>query len=423
EQNKQAVKREKERIKADIAAKKAKAAAERQKKRAAVYTKIRGKLRNRKAGFDYSGFGILPRVELAVKGDRTSAVVRLSASGINVSDVRFAGGETLFKIRKKDLRKAVAILSEMCYTHRINAEFGIARRLAFSAARLGLIAGAALSVIGLNISYGYIWRVQITGNSAISDAAIEATLKRAGLFVGSKKTDSLAGAAAAELGGMAGISDASCEIIGTTLHVHVLETTDSTSITRYREYVSDYDATVTRIVMKNGTATVKRGDVVGRGDVLASGDVYSTAGELLYTGDCEGDIYGNVAITVTAQIPITAVEYRRTGRTSVKTVYTLFGKQMGSASSPYKSYELSTHTSRYDVLVPLYATTYTYVETAAVEYERDLTTAAEEFTKAKIEEMRFEGEFDYKCNMEQTLPGLYTVHLFITGETVISRGR
>ncbi|MDE6293180.1 MAG: sporulation protein YqfD, partial [Clostridiales bacterium] len=228
---------------------------------------------------------------------------------------------------------------------------------------------------------------------------------------------------AAELGGMAGISDASCEIIGTTLHVHVLETTDSTAITRYREYVSDYDATVTRIVMKSGTATVKRGDAVGRGDVLANGEVYSTAGELLYTGDCEGEIYGNVAITVTAQIPITAVEYKRTGKTAVKTVYTLFGKRLGSVKAPYKSYELSTHTSHYDVLVPLYATTYTYAETAATEYERDVNEAAEAFAKAKIEDIRFGGEFDYTYNVEQTLPGLYTVHLFITGETVISRGR
>ncbi|MDE7107675.1 MAG: hypothetical protein K2O39_05065, partial [Clostridiales bacterium] len=113
----------------------------------------------------------------------------------------------------------------------------------------------------------------------------------------------------------------------------------------------------------------------------------------------------------------------RTGRTDVKTVYTLFGKSLGGNKPPYKSYELSSHTSRYDVLIPLYVTTYTYRETAAVEYERDIEQAAEEFAKAKIESMRFEGEFDYSYSVEQALSGLYSVHLFITGETVISRGR
>ncbi|MDE5593856.1 MAG: hypothetical protein K2I75_08000, partial [Clostridiales bacterium] len=118
-----------------------------------------------------------------------------------------------------------------------------------------------------------------------------------------------------------------------------------------------------------------------------------------------------------------AVEYRRTGRTAVKTVYTLFGKRFGGNKPPYKSYELSSHTSRYDVLIPLYVTTYTYCETAAVEYERNVEQAAEEFAKAKIESMRFDGEFDYSYSVEQALSGLYSVHLFITGETVISRGR
>lgn len=419
----EATKRERQRVKESVRQEKVKKAAERQKKRAAMYSKIRVKLKNNKAGFEYRSFGLIPRVELAVKGDKTSVVTRLAAAGVKVTDIRFSDGETLFKIRKKDLRKAVAILSEMCYTHRINATYGIAQRLAFSVARIGLIAGAVLSVIGMNISYGYIWRVQITGNDKLSLAAIESKLRRDGITVGCKKSDNLTEKTAAVLGGMDGISDASCEIIGTTLHVHVLESTESTALMRYGEYTSEYDATVTRIVMRSGTAKVKRGDTVKRGDVLANGDMYSTTGELLYTGDCDCDIYGKVAITVTAQIPMTAVEYRLTGRTDVKTVYTLFGKKLGGNKPPYKTYELSSHTSRYDVLIPLYVTTYTYRETAAVEYERDIEQAAEDFAKAKIESMRFEGEFDYSYNVEQALSGLYSVHLFITGETVISRGR
>lgn len=418
-----AEKRERERIKSELRAEKAKIAAERQKKRIAVYTKIRAKFKNRKSGFDYKNFGFIPRVELAVKGDRSSVVLRLSATGIKVTDVRFIGGETLFKIRKKDLRKAVAILSEMCYTHRINATLGITKSVAFYAARMGLILGAVLSVVTLHISYGYIWRLQITGNSVLSSAAIEATLKRAGITAGCKKSEFITVKTAETLGAMDGISDASCEIIGTTLHVHVLESTESSAISRYGEYVSDYDATITRIVMRSGTATVKRGDVVKRGDLLATGDRFSTAGELMYSGDCDCEVYGNVAVSFTAQIPVSAVEYRRTGKTAAKTVYTLFGKRIGGNKPPFKTYELSSHTSKYDVLIPLYATTYTYEQTVAVEYERDIDEAAQSFAKSKIDSMKFEGEFDYSYSAEQAVSGLYTVHLFIKGETVISRGR
>ena len=131
------------------------------------------KLRNRSSGFGYRNYGILPRVELIVGGDCTSVMTRLSASGINAADVVRVDGKTAFKIRKKDLRKAVAILDEMCYNYRIGESYGAVKALAFCAARAGLFAGAAIAVCLTNIAYGYVWRVEISGNVKLSDAAIE----------------------------------------------------------------------------------------------------------------------------------------------------------------------------------------------------------------------------------------------------------
>ena len=106
--------------------------------------------------------------------------------------------------------------------------------------------------------------------------------------------------------------------------------------------MSDYDATVTRIIMRSGTATV------ARGDMLANGDVYSTSGELLYTADCDAEIYGKVSVTFSADVSRAAVEYRRTGKSSKKTVFGLFGHSIGKVKSPYASYETVAHTANYD---------------------------------------------------------------------------
>lgn len=397
-------------------------AAARLKKRQAFYAKIKAKLKNRSEGFDYHNAGIVPRVEVIVHGDRASIAVRMAAAGITVNDMSFADGKTRFKIRKKDLRKAIAIFDEMCYTYKIGNTFGIVRGAVFWLSRAGLVIGAALSIACLNIVYGYVWRVQISGNDKLSAAAIESALKSAGIASGKRKSELSPERAVAALESMYGVADASCEIVGTTLYVRVLEAEDFTVHEKSGGYVSDYDATVTRIVMRSGTAAVKRGDVVCCGDVLASGDVYSTTGELLYTDDCDAEIYGDVAITFSADISRAAIEYKRTGKSTVKTVFGLFGHSFGRAKCKYASYETTAHTSRYDVLIPLYVTTYTFFETKPVEVERDIDEVAQAYAESKIEEMNFVGDFKYSYNVTQGVAGLYSVHLFLSGETLISRG-
>ncbi|MDE7159056.1 MAG: sporulation protein YqfD, partial [Clostridiales bacterium] len=379
-------------------------------------------LKNRSSGFDYYNRGILPRVRLAVSGDFTSIGAALAAAGVKACDIQQSGGETLFTIRKKDSKKAIAILNKMCYNYRIAASFGIGRTLAFCAARCGLIVGAVAAAVSMNILYGYVWRIQITGNEVLSTAAIEAVLKHADVRAGQKKSQELITKAATALGQTDGVSDASCEIVGTTLYVHVLGSKDYVVRPTYACYVSEYDATVTKLVVRSGTPLVKRGDVVKRGDTLISGDVYSTAGELLYTGDCDADVYGSVSIGYTANIPAPGVAFKRTGRKSVKTILSLFGKRMGKAKPPYRSYEMSAHTANYDLLVPLYVTSYTYWETKPIEYERDIAEVAAAFAEEKKQELEFVGELDYKYSATASTAGMYSVHLFLTGELLISHG-
>lgn len=392
-------------------------------KRKRFYGKLKARLKNRSGGFGYFNIGVVPRVELVCRGDGASVAARLSAENIPVTDFSYGSdGKLRFKIRKKDMRKAVAILDEMCYTYKVGATFGIGRFGAFWLARLGLVLGAVISVVCLNIAYGYVWRVEISGNEKLSDAAISSVLASVGISAGRKKSELSSSAVSAAVSGMDGVADATAEIIGTTLYVYVLESKDYTVREKYAAYDSAFDATVTRIVMRSGTASVKRGDVVKRGDILASGDTYSTAGELLYTGECDAEVYGNVSITIAADISPVVVEYRRTGRSVKKTGIELFGLKLFNTSSPYASYESVVKTANYDVLLPLYVTTYEYCETEPVQIERDIDELAKSFATAKADEMNFVGDFEASYTIKPSVSGLYSVHLFLSGETLISRG-
>lgn len=422
-------KREREQEKKQIQEQKRKVFEEKEKRRKErflarqkVYRKIKKKLKNDPRAFGYKNYGILPRVELIVRGDGASVAAKFAAADIAMTELNVGSGNLRFKIRKKDYNKAVAILNELCYNFEVGEGYGIWRLCRFLLARVGIIVGAVAAAVALNISYSHIWKVDISGNDVLSDAAIESVLRDAGFIPGMKKSNVDTDKVCAAVNGLDGVSDAGAEIIGTTLYVYVLEAKDFTVRGKYPAYESAYDATVTRIVMRSGTARVKRGDIVKRGDVLANGDVYSTADELLYTGECDADIYGDVSLTVTAEIGNYAVEYRRTGKSEKKTCFTIFGHRMFDASPTFKSYESAATTANYDVLIPLYVTTYEYFETKPVTIERDIDEVASEFAASKAKELEFVGDFKTSYTIKPTDTGLYRVNLFLSGEALISRG-
>ncbi len=387
-----------------------------------VYRKIKSRLKNKASGFDYENYGVLPRKELIVRGDAASVCAKFSSVGIDVRDMKRDGAFLRFKIRRKDLPKAIAILNEMCYTFKIGGTYGVRRLCSFWAVRFGIALGAVAASVAMNISYSYIWRIRITGTDALPKAAVESALYDAGFRTGRKKSAFNASDVAAAVNAVDGVSDCGVEISGTTLYVYVLESKDFTVRGSYAAYEAAYDATVTRIVVRSGTARVERGDIVKRGDMLADGDVYSSTGELLYTADCDADIYGEVSLVFTAEIGRYGVEYRRTGRMTQKTVFTLFGHKISKARSPYKSYESVATTANYDVLIPLYATTYRFYETAPVEVERDIDAAVSEYAREKARELEFTGKFDSSYTLKELGDDRFRVNLFLSGEAIISRG-
>lgn len=394
----------------------------RRKRRIAFYDKIKKKLVNKPDGFDYKSGGFMPKMKIVCAGDGATVLSALAAAGIRVYDFDGKAGETAFKIRKKDLRKAVAILGDLCYNYRIDDRYGIGKLCAFWLARIGLLLGAAASVVCLNLSYGYVWRISISGNDKLTDEAIERALYAAGVCAGRRKSDLRMADVAAALNSLDGVSDAAAEIVGTTLCVYVLESKDFFVAQKYSSYVSAFDATVTRIVARSGYSKVVRGATVKKGDVLVDGEVYSTTGELLYVAECDAEVYGDVSVTFSAEVSDAAVEYRRTGRSKTCTVFELFGIEIGTCKSPYVSYESVAHTARYDTFLPLYVTKTDFFETKPFDTERDIDEAAKEFAAEKIEEMRFVGDFRSSYTVKRSVSGLYSVHVFLSGEALISRG-
>lgn len=392
------------------------------KARAELYKKLRRKLSNSKYGFDYENFGLLPRVELTVTGDPGAVSQKLLASGIKLTDFRADGGKMRFKIRKKELRKAIALLDGICYNYETGDTYGLWRAAAFWLARAGLVLGAVVASLCTYLSYSYIWRIDVSGNENISASTVESALKSAGFYAMRKKRNVDCEDVAAAVNRLDGVADASATVRGTTLYVYVLEAEKTDAHKTYSAYESDYDATVTRVVVRKGTARVSVGDVVAKNTVLADGSVYSTAGEVIGVSDCDADVYGKVSVAFTANFGSSEIEYRRTGRECKKTSFSLFGYSFGKTASPYASYESEITSAKYDVLIPLSVTNYRYYETEPVEAPCDVAQKARSFAAEKVEELKFTGDFESSYTVTESAAGLYTVHVFLSGEALISRG-
>lgn len=393
---------------------------EKLKRRSEVFSHFRKKLKNPYGGFGYRNVGFLPRVEITVKGDATEIASMLPKENISVSDLRKIDGETRFKIRKKDLRKAVAILSGMCYNFKVSGTYGAPRFLAFVIARAGLLAGAAAAILFTNIAYSYIWRVEVSGDEALIPV-VESALLKNDIHSGVKKRRLDTDGIAAAVGRIDGIADASAEIVGTTLKVYVLEAKDHVTTVKAEAYASDYDATVTRVVMRSGTSRVKRGDVVKRGDILADGRVYSTAGELLYTDECDAEVYGEVSVTFDANLSPVRIDRVRTGKSVKKTSLSVFGLTLFKPSSPYESFDTTSSAEKFNVLLPIGVTYTSYYETVPTETKVNAEEAAREFAEEKAREMCFTGDFKSSYTVKKSHSGLYRVHVFLSGEALISR--
>lgn len=159
--------------------------------------------------------------------------------------------------------------------------------------------GIVLCLLLLYGLSGFIWNVEISGNSYVTDQALKAYLKENGVGYGALK-DSLQ---MSELEKM--IRDAYPEIIwvsatvqGTRLIIDLQETMTGAQTDRENEEAQDLlapvDGTVVSIVTREGMPQVEAGMEVKKGDVLVSGCIP-------YTND-NGDISGYKYVKADADV-------------------------------------------------------------------------------------------------------------------------
>lgn len=186
---------------------------------------------------------------------------------------------------------------------------------------------------------GYIWKIDIQGNSYLSDDVLIRYLQSNSWGYGSKKSG--IDCAQIELALRTDFSEiiwASSYMRGTMLVVEVQENikTDGAQEAAAApedacvSIAADKEAVIASIITRNGTPLVKAGDTVAAGDILVLGqeevlDDNGEVAEYLYL-PADADILGYVTYTYTDTIPASATVKEDTGESSTRYFVEIFGK-------------------------------------------------------------------------------------------------
>lgn len=199
--------------------------------------------------------------------------------------------------------------------------------------RFGLIAGFFMGMFLMLYSQLFVWKVTVSGNSAVPTHEIENALAACGVAAGSYIPDiNVERDANLLLLNCRGLSSAAININGTHITVKVLERTQTPLLddsSGYYNVVAERDGVILNIDAIDGTPEVSEGDAVYAGELLINSFIEGNYGTFRPT-HARGIVYAAVNESFTAKIPLNRVSKHYTGNTETKHSFKLLGHELPS---------------------------------------------------------------------------------------------
>lgn len=323
---------------------------------------------------------ILSKIKVAIIGsNRTRLINKLKNGNIPIYYLK-TDESTTFWVKQNDLKK----LKEFADLYGVQLEVvktsGVAGSLEKIIKNLPYIAAVIICFVMLIISTQYVYNVKVEAQNDVYANKVELLLRENNIFgtipkgkINLNEVENLI------LSNLSEVSFATCYIEGFSLKIKIVANDNPKQTEEKKNLHSDFDAVVTRIMVRSGTGEVAVGQRVKAGDVLIGGyhiaDNTPSDGE--ENGDiievvADGEVYGKVYTHKRFVIPEQAYTFVKTGKSKIK-------RQIGfnklavikSGKVPYEFYEVATTNIKLFGLLPLSITTYEYFELQKVQIEQN----------------------------------------------------
>ena len=221
-------------------------------------------------------------VEVEIQGFFTERFINLcKINNIKIWNIKnIVSGIVRFNIAIKDFKKLKNISRKTKCKLKIISKKGLyfkffkyrKRRLAFLLILVFIIASI--------VSTTFVWDIDVSGNTYISEEKIYDALKESGLYVGKSKiglkTKKVINSLRVNL---SDIAWAGIEIDGTHVHVKIVEKTKlpdyAINENSIGDIISNKSGIIEKITVENGTSILSEGDYIEEGRILIEGKVYS----------------------------------------------------------------------------------------------------------------------------------------------------
>lgn len=215
-------------------------------------------------------------VSLRLRGENLEKVINMAlARGIYIWDIRRRDDCILLKVRNSGYEALKTIADEQNFAIELLKSEGLPFYKTVMKRRLGLLGGALLFILTLYIMSSFVWFVQVSGNNKVDRNRILMTAAHYGIKVGAGKwTFSRTAVEEAMLREISELAYIQCDIRGVKANIKVVEKIlPDVDITGPCNIVANRDGVIDEVLVLDGQAAVKAGDVVARGDILISGTV------------------------------------------------------------------------------------------------------------------------------------------------------
>lgn len=297
-------------------------------------------------------FGTL---KIQISGSQVRRFLRLCTSqGIKIWNIKYIDDMTYTcSILWSEIYGTKSSLRKTRSKIRILQRYGFPKWIKFWKKHLILFIFILFMIAGSLNLRRCVWHIEIDGNSYISDKLIMKMLDESGVTAGQKKSridvDEIEKYLRIKFDS---ICWASAHIEGTCLYINVEEEQfdpatyeDTKAKDKCTNIYSKYDATITSIITRSGTACVKKNDEVKKGDLLVSGecpilDDNQEVTKYLYVNS-DADVFGKVVYEYQKELPITENFKIKTGNNYSKYFFGIFDYNIHTPvfNKKYKNYE------------------------------------------------------------------------------------
>jgi similar to stage IV sporulation protein len=216
-------------------------------------------------------------ITVKLKGKSEERVINMALTrGIYLWDIKKTEDGMDFKVRTSGYRALQSIAEENNFNLSIVTSEGLPFYRNLLKRRLGFFGGALIFIFALYLITSFVWFVDVSGNDSVDNKRIILTAAKYGVYQGAAKWNfSRSQVEEGILRDISEISYAELDIQGVKAHIKVVEKIlPKRDITGPCHMVAIKDGVVDDILVLEGQANVKPGDVVGKGDILISGIIF-----------------------------------------------------------------------------------------------------------------------------------------------------